>query len=239
MDRAHFVECIPPSRRQQTLELSHRFGALGIVSVVAAWIPVHRAAAINPAITMRQTCGSQIVVSSVQSDRKVRVDLRGVCLRDDSSSIREPPISLEPFTTFVAARYRRALSDPERAQRALLRTVLASTRGSASARRVAVGVHLIVRRAKSISTSAARESNAGRNRRDPRSHAHDRSADAQIRVQPGIRQQVRQESKHAPGARHLRGSAHTAATAPPQSRSPAANQRRSGTFPPPTREARL
>ena len=43
-------------------------------------------------------------------------------------------MSLEPFTTFVAARHRRALSDPERAQRSLLRSILTSARGSATAR---------------------------------------------------------------------------------------------------------
>ena len=43
-------------------------------------------------------------------------------------------MSLEPFTTLVAARHRSVLSRPEAAQRALLRAILARSRGSALAR---------------------------------------------------------------------------------------------------------
>jgi GH3 auxin-responsive promoter len=48
-------------------------------------------------------------------------------------------MSLEPFTTVLAARHRRALSNPERAQRSLLRAILTSSRNSPAAR--ALGVH--------------------------------------------------------------------------------------------------
>jgi hypothetical protein len=44
-----------------------------------------------------------------------------------------PRMSLEPFTTILASRHRKVLANPEMAQRALLRRVLESSRGSAAA----------------------------------------------------------------------------------------------------------
>ena len=47
-------------------------------------------------------------------------------------------MSLEPFTNIVAARHTRVLRHPERAQRALLRRILASSRGSATAKALGI-----------------------------------------------------------------------------------------------------
>ncbi|HEX9310542.1 MAG TPA: GH3 auxin-responsive promoter family protein [Gemmatimonadaceae bacterium] len=47
-------------------------------------------------------------------------------------------MSLEPFTTIIAARHNRVLRDPERAQRALLRRVLTSSRGSTVGRALGI-----------------------------------------------------------------------------------------------------
>lgn len=44
-----------------------------------------------------------------------------------------PRMSLEPFTTLMASRHRKVLANPEKAQRALLRLILASSRGSPAA----------------------------------------------------------------------------------------------------------